>query len=41
MPSEIWVFAARFNEEVVREAFIERVLLVPGVDRLVLTDDGS
>jgi len=41
MPSEIWVIAACFNEEAVIEAFIERVLLVPGVDRLVLIDDGS
>ena len=41
MPSEIWVVAACFNEEAVIEAFIERVLLVPGVDRLVLIDDGS
>ncbi len=41
MPSEIWVVAACFNEEAVIEAFIERVLLVPGVGRLVLIDDGS
>ncbi len=41
MPSEIWVVAACFNEEAVIEAFIERVLMVPGVDRLVLIDDGS
>jgi len=41
MPSEIWVVAACFNEEAVIEAFIERVLLVPGVNRLVLIDDGS
>lgn len=41
MPSEIWVVAACFNEEAVIEAFIERVLQVPGVDRLVLIDDGS
>ncbi len=41
MPSEIWVVAACFNEEAVIEAFIERVLPVPGVNRLVLIDDGS
>ncbi|NDD46177.1 MAG: glycosyltransferase, partial [Synechococcaceae bacterium WB9_4xB_025] len=37
----VWVVAACFNEEVVIASFIERVLAVPGVDRLVLIDDGS
>lgn len=37
----VWVVAACFNEEVVIASFIERVLAVPGVERLVLIDDGS
>ena len=37
----VWVVAACFNEEVVINRFIERVLAVPGVERLVLIDDGS
>jgi glycosyltransferase involved in cell wall biosynthesis len=40
-PEAVWVVAACFNEEAVIEAFIERVLQVPGVNRLVLIDDGS
>ena len=37
----VWVVAACFNEEAVIVRFIERVLGVPGVDQLVLIDDGS
>ena len=37
----VWVVAACFNEEAVIIRFIERVLAVPGVDQLVLIDDGS
>lgn len=37
----VWVVAACFNEEAVIIRFIERVLAVPGVDHLVLIDDGS
>ena len=37
----VWVVAACFNEEAVISRFIERVLAVPGVDQLVLIDDGS
>ncbi|QNI66325.1 beta-glycosyltransferase/ family 2 [Synechococcus sp. BMK-MC-1] len=37
----MWVVAACFNEEAVIVRFIERVLAVPGVDHLVLIDDGS
>lgn len=37
----VWVVAACFNEEAVILRFIERVLAVPGVDQLVLIDDGS
>ncbi|WP_186472388.1 glycosyltransferase family 2 protein [Synechococcus sp. BMK-MC-1] len=37
----VWVVAACFNEEAVIVRFIERVLAVPGVDHLVLIDDGS
>ena len=37
----VWVVAACFNEEAVIPRFIERVLAVPGVDQLVLVDDGS
>ncbi|QNJ30665.1 glycosyl transferase/ family 2 domain protein [Synechococcus sp. PROS-9-1] len=33
--------AACFNERAVITSFIERVLAVPGVERLVLIDDGS
>ena len=40
-PSGVWVVAACFNEQAVITHFIERVLAVPGVDRLVLIDDGS
>jgi len=40
-PDGVWVVAACFNEEAVIRVFIERVLAVPGVDRLVLIDDGS
>ena len=40
-PADVWVVAACFNEEAVIQAFIDRVLEVPGVNRLVLIDDGS
>ena len=40
-PDGVWVVAACFNEEAVITRFIERVLAVPGVDHLVLIDDGS
>ena len=40
-PEGVWIVAACFNEQVVISAFIERVLAVPGVERLVLIDDGS
>ena len=32
---QVWVVAACFNEEAVITRFIERVLVVPGVDHLV------
>jgi len=38
---QLWVVAACFNEETVITRFIERVLALPEVDRLVLIDDGS
>ena len=37
----VWVVAACFNEQQVIMRFVERVLAVPGVDQLVLIDDGS
>ena len=37
----VCVVAACFNEEDVITRFVERVLAVPGVDQLVLIDDGS
>ena len=37
----VWVVAACFNEQDVITRFLERVLAVPGVDKLVLIDDGS
>ncbi len=40
-PSQIWVVAACFNEEAVICQFLERVLSIKGVSRLVLIDDGS
>ena len=40
-PEGVWVVAACFNEKAVITSFIERVLAVPGVERLVLIDDGS
>ena len=40
-PAGVWVVAACFNEQAVITHFIERVLAVPGVERLVLIDDGS
>ena len=40
-PQGVWVVAACFNERAVITSFIERVLAVPGVERLVLIDDGS
>ena len=40
-PADVWVVAACFNEQAVITAFIERVLAVPSVERLVLIDDGS
>ncbi len=38
---DVWVVAACFNEQTVITRFVERVLAVPGVDQLVLIDDGS
>ena len=38
---QLWVVAACFNEETVITRFIERVLALSEVDRLVLIDDGS
>ena len=38
---QVWVVAACFNEEAVITRFIERVLALPEVDRLLLVDDGS
>lgn len=40
-PAGVWVVAACFNEEAVITVFIERVLALPVVERLVLIDDGS
>jgi glycosyltransferase involved in cell wall biosynthesis len=40
-PSGVWVVAACFNEQEVITTFIDRVLAVPGVQQLVLIDDGS
>ena len=40
-PEGVWIVAACFNEQSVITAFIERVLAVRGVERLVLIDDGS
>ncbi|QNJ24635.1 beta-glycosyltransferase/ family 2 [Synechococcus sp. SYN20] len=40
-PSGVWVVAACFNEQAVISQFIERVLAVSEVERLVLIDDGS
>ena len=40
-PAGVWVVAACFNEQAVITHFIERVLAVPGVERVVLIDDGS
>ena len=37
----LWVVAACFNEETVIPRFIERVIALPEVDRLLLIDDGS
>ena len=37
----LWVFAACFNEETVIRRFIERVIALPALDRLLLIDDGS
>ncbi len=39
--AEIWVVAACFNEEGVIPQFIEQVIALPEVARLVLVDDGS
>ncbi len=39
--AQVWVVAACFNEAVVITQFIERVIAVPEVSRLVLVDDGS
>ena len=39
--ADLWVVAACFNESSVILRFIERVLAVPEVSRLVLIDDGS
>ena len=38
---QLWVVAACFNEEQVITRFIDRVLALEEVDRLVLIDDGS
>ena len=38
---QLWVVAACFNEEAVIIRFIERVLALPEVTRLLLIDDGS
>ena len=38
---QIWVVAACFNEAEVISAFIERVVVLPDVDHLLLIDDGS
>ena len=38
---QLWVVAACFNEEQVITRFIDRVLALQEVDRLVLIDDGS
>ena len=38
---QLWVVAACFNEEAVIIRFIERVLALPQVSRLLLIDDGS
>ena len=38
---QLWVVAACFNEEQVITRFIDRVLALEEVDRLVLVDDGS
>ena len=40
-PSGVWVVAACFNEQEVITTFIDRGLAVPGVQQLVLIDDGS
>ena len=40
-PQGVWVVAACFNEQAVITHFIERVLAVSEVERLVLIDDGS
>ena len=40
-PVGVWVVAACFNEQDVIARFIDRTLVVPGVDHLVLIDDGS
>ena len=40
-PQGVWVVAACFNERAVITSFIESVLAVSGVERLVLIDDGS
>ncbi len=41
MCSKVWVVAACFNEQEVISSFIDRVISVPGITRLVLIDDGS
>ncbi len=40
-PLGVWVVAACFNEQTVITDFIERVVALPEVERLVLIDDGS
>ena len=40
-PQGVWVVAACFNERAVITHFIERVLAVSEVERLVLIDAGS
>ncbi len=39
--SQIWAVAACFNEEEVIGNFIERLVALPAISRLVLVDDGS
>ena len=38
---QVWVVAACFNEAEVISTFIERVMVLPDVDHLLLIDDGS
>ena len=38
---QLWVVAACFNEETVITRFIDQVMALPEVHRLLLIDDGS